>query len=284
MSHTHLLIPHPVLRPHGFDYDEMSHFDIVIKKAEISNKKILLDLCYDLSSDTLNKMMDLKQAKFCLVIKCSKTHMRITYNNMTQNISQVLSLSDYAGRLTITPYVVANKNIKLFISKEHSDEFRQMAIDTQSPDYMQLPEGSILAIGETHEIIIDSIQKITSAIKLVSNNKLEKGTYDIRTDQDYIHIELHPETKKSIIQMRKSAGSLLYSSIYLSTFEHAIRDLVDNDVKHHKWVPALKNTLKSYGVEMDDERLYESAHLYAQKIMQKPLEHMIKWIEHERYD
>ena len=269
MNHANLLFPHPILRPNGFDYNNDCHFTMKLNQAAHINGKLHIELTYDLSSSTINDLIKNGKAKFFVVLKCTKTHHRIKFISTTTSIKQDLPISDFVDKLNITPYVATVEKIDSFCSKEHDDEIQQL-----SPTGIDLPTGAILAVGNSSEIIIDSIEKIQAAIKISPNDKIEEGMYSINTDGEYIVISVHSTTYNDIRNIYDKSRDSLYPSIYLSAIEHAIRDMKENEER--KWAQALRNTLKKYNIETEG-KIEEQAHWYAQMILEKPLTRILQW-------
>ncbi len=282
MSYSNLLLPHPVIRPGGFDYGEEYRFDIRIDKAIRIQDKINLKLSYELHSDFISNMIKEGKAKALAMIKCIKTNQRVIFDFTETHMQSKLQLADYAGKMSIVPYVVTSEKISGFRSKEYDDEIKGLR-----PNGMDLPTGAILAIGKQHEITIDSIERIQAAINITPNGNIKEGEYLVDTHEDIIQILMHPNTLERIRKLRsRDAIPILYASLYVPAVEHAIRALNDND-KKKSWVQALYKTLEKHSIDPNDE-LKEHANKYAQEILEdptsnrKPLDSMISWNEELR--
>ncbi len=276
MSYANLLLPHPVIRPDGFDYRSECSFNMQINKATCTRDKINLELSYELHSVFISNMIKKEKAKVFAMIKCSKTNQRVMFDFTETHRSLDLQLTDYAGKINIIPYVVTTEEIHNFKSEEHDDEIQKLR-----PDGMDLPTGAILAIGEQHEITIDSIEKIQAAISMVAKSTIGIGEYVIDANQDIISILINHKTLEGVRRLRQSAGPVLYASLYLTAIEHAIRTLTDND-EDHLWIQALRKTLHNHNIQIDDD-LKENANRHAQNILEesksklKPLGLMVEW-------
>ena len=275
MSHTNLLLPHPIIKPGGFDYNENCHFNMEIKQAMTLDGNIHVEMSYDLASSTINDLIKKEKARFFITLKCVKTHQRITRSSIDTFMIWDIPISDCVDKINITPYVATTEEISSFHSKEHDDEIQQMI-----PNGVDLPAGAILAVGKSHEITIDSIEKIQAAIKIIQNKELEMRTYAINTNSDYLNIEMHPNTQNSIRNIHNKSVELLYPSIYLAAIEQAIRDM--EECKDRKWAQALHKTLVKHNIEINYEKLQEEANKHAQTILNKPLDRIIQW--HNRED
>lgn len=269
MSHANILLPHPIIRPEGFDYGD-HHFSMNIEQAMYTpDGKIHLELSHDLSSSTINNLIKEKKAKFFVLLKCTKTYQRFVYSSIDICMSLDLSLSDFASALNVIPYVATVEEIPSFHSNEHDDEIKKLI-----PDGFNLPVGAILAVGHSHEITIDSIDKIQAAIKIVQGDELPVGHCAIDTESDFITIRMHPKIKHDILDIRKNSPGILYPSIYMIAIEHAILDMEENSDR--KWARALRETLEKHNIEIDNN-LKNNALEHAQTILRQPLNRIIEW-------
>lgn len=237
MNYANLLLPHPIIRPDGFDYNHECGFNMSIKSATCTTDTIQLELSYKLQSDTLNDMIEEKEAKIFIIIKCAKTNQRVVFDSAKTYMKLNLQLADYAGKLNMVPYVATSKEIHNFKSEEHVDEIHKLM-----PNGMDLPTGAILAIGNQHEITIDSLENIQAAIHMVPKDSVKEGVYSIDTSGDRIAIVMNPKTFDGVRRLYAKAVPVLYASLYVTAIEHAIRDLEDE--LNTPWAEALRKTLK----------------------------------------
>lgn len=269
MSHANILLPHPIIRPEGCDYGN-HQFDMKIEQATYTpDGKIHLELLYDLSSSTINNLIKEKKAEFFVLLKCTKTYQRFAYSSVDAHMSLDISLSDYANAISVIPYVATVEEIPLFRSDEHDGEIKKLI-----PEGFNLPVGAILAVGNSHEITIDSIDKIQAAIMIVRGDELDEGHCAIETGSDFITIRMHPKIHHDILDIRNSSPGILYPSIYMIAIEHAILDLEENSDR--KWAHALRETLEKHNLKIDDN-LKDNALEYAQKILKQPLNRIVQW-------
>lgn len=276
MSHTRLLLPHPVIKPDGFDYNDGCIFDTEMEASLISGS-IHIKVSHNLTSSTLNDLITSKKAKFFVMINCTKTHQRVVKSYSETSISLDLPIADYADKINITPYVAAVEKISSFDSEEHDDEIRK-----SSPGGMDLPAGAILAVGRSNEITLDSIKSIEAAIRIMPNPDVAEGTYAIDTHDEYVEIVVHPNTQKSLEIIHDKARDLLYPSVYLTAIEHALRAMEDSSGR--KWVQGLEKTLERNNIRIDFENLRSESLKHAQTILNNPLERIMKWDMTEEED
>ena len=221
----HLLLPHPVMMPGGNDYPN-GLFDMTINdRKRTVDEKIVMKVRFELKSGFMRRLIKEGKAECVIVAKCSRTYMRESIRIAGNEVELELPLSEYADKIIITPYIASTKAIEKFRSKEHHKEFA--GID------LSLPAGAILARGSDSEMTVDSIRTLGAAIRLVTDNKLDRGEYVIDVSDDYINIKMHNDTLREVNRLRNSKMGILYPSIYMSAMTHAMLELDDN--KHRKW-------------------------------------------------
>ncbi|MDA8040953.1 MAG: hypothetical protein MPJ22_00830 [Pirellulales bacterium] len=268
MTHDSLLFPHPIIRQDGTDYPNCS-FKMLVEESNIREKIIHIKLILELSSKSIEKLIINNNAKYYIIIKCTKTYNRHVIHSKKPEIKLELPLYDYADKLVISSYVVATNQIDSFRSEEHHPE-----IQNYLPKGWDLTKGSILAVGPSRVVIIDSLKNIHSAIKIVTEDRMNENEYIIDTDEDYVNIKMNSSTAREISEIRNLANDVLYPSLYFAAIEHAIVNMQDN--QNSKWAQALKKTLEKHKIKVD-ENLQKRSNEYAQKIMGLPLANLIKW-------
>ena len=271
MTRDNLLLPHPVLRPGGgLDYNQECDFGLEIKAGgskRTSDGLIKIEAFFTLVSRTLEEMIRRGKAKYLLLATCTKTYYRYAASFGTKKVFLEIPVNELAGTLRLTPYVVASQELEWFVTSEHDPEIEKFQGNAT------IPAGAILAIGAPHEIEMEQIGTIMSAIQLIPNEKIEEGRYAINDRGDFIVIELGPKTHMDVVHMRSHIKDLLYPSVYQAAIEYALRKI--NDEPDSKWAKALQKTLDERGVKIDD--VSENENYYAQIIMGDPLGQMLEW-------
>lgn len=267
MRHGKLLFLHPVLRPGGFDYIEGRHFEMTINES-MCNAEGTVRICatLDLDSTTLNQLIKDQEATFLVIIQCAKTYYRRIKTFDGPDIAMEMPSGNLAGTLRLTPYVVASKDLEWIASDEHEDEIR----DTQGGD--QIPKGSVLAVGASHEVEMDEIGTIQSAIKMQRNERVKEGRYAVNAVGDFVVIELGPRTYANVARIRERQRELLYPSIYQAAVEYAIRKMGDEPGR--KWSKALRKTFEDQ--KISDKEIEDNPNKCAQVILGDPLGQMIR--------
>ena len=266
MNHEQLLMPHPVLRPGGSDYGDEDSFSMTVRRAQRSDKDVVVDASFNLSCRALDNVIKSGAAKFFVLAKCPATYYRVSESYDTPEIEFRARFEDLRNALLLTPYVIASKDIPWFATGDNAD-----LGDVRGDP---IPSSSILAVGETSEITLGRISTLQSSIKIVPNPAIEEGIYLVNSRNEFVVIEMGPKTFQSVSGVRQHARDLLYPSIYQAAVEFAIREMGEHT--HSMWAQALRKTLADHKIEIDDD-LAKQAHKYAQTLLDKPLAKMIEW-------
>ena len=147
------LLPHPALLPDGMDYRDGCKFDMTVDKPRHTlDGHIRVSAHFILESGFMKRLISKKKAKICIIVQCSKTYKREIYavDGMMKELR--LPLTDYADKITLSPYIASTEEIKAFKSAEHHDEFRGITVD--------VPAGAILAYGSDTDLTIDSLADV----------------------------------------------------------------------------------------------------------------------------
>lgn len=268
-----MLFPHPVLRPGGLDYTENCKFD-----AEISNEeeeyKIRIRIEYHLNSEFLTRLIHKGKAKYLVMIKCDKTGQRLTRKSDQRILTWDLDKNDFRGKLLFSTYIVAESDIEPFMSDEHHPEIRGIA--------NKIPNGSILAMGNQWRMWLDKTKgSLGSAIRLVADDRIEDGMYNIDLNDDFIKIVMSRNTLAETKHLRIRFPHILLPMLYITAVENAIRDIKNHEDK--LWAGAIEYALERHGYEVDeiDEDNYNEI---AQKLMDKPYKHVSELLKEDVND
>ena len=267
-------MPHPLLAPWSDDYDEDSNFAASVPTAVLtSNGSINLHIQYDLYSPTLMDLIERGQAQYVALLACAHTFTRESYSTEYPEQHLVLKATDYADTLLFTPHVCSIAGIERFTSPEHSPEYAAVR-----PEGFDIPPATILAIGDTTVITLETNGNPYSVIDLVSDQNTAVGRFDLALDEDRIKIHLSPADQVAMDVYRNrgaysTAMVSLVSGIYMHAVTEAIRALPEQSTK--KWHKTIRWALHKHGIQDEDERLKREAWRHAQTIMGNPLGNLL---------
>ena len=260
------LFPHPVLEPEAVDYKDGS-FDMMVEKNKPQytlDNYILVPVSFKLESSFIKKLLREKKAKIDVIIKCAKTYERQIMGCELTTSQLELSSWNYADKIKLQPRITATEDIKPFRSDEHHEEFADTEIN--------VPAGAILALGSETELVLDSLRKLESMIRIVTSSKLEDWQYRIETADNYVQIYMNSKTHNAVGALRTDR-KLLYPSIFMTVLVHMLQTVDESSDK--KWQIAVREALASRKIKIDDE-LREKAYIHAQNLLNSPVRYMVE--------
>ena len=264
------LLPHPLLAPWTDDYEEAT-FIAQVPHAVLNNgRDINLTVKYHLTSAVLRHLVTEGKAEYVGQVACNKTFYRNSFGSDQEDELYILDAGQFADELKLTPYVVATQPIEAFISEEHNPEIREF-----KQNGFPISTGSILAVGDSTNVLLEEGGSPYSVIDLVSNPQVEYGVFIVDLEDNRIKIHMSRECKQQAETMRKhgrlSLGlATLFPGVYLHAVTEALRNLGEH--QEHHWAQTIGRALENHGINpTDDESLKFNALAHAQKLMENPL-------------
>lgn len=263
------LLPHPLLAPWTDDYPE-ANFTAQVPHAVINNgKQINLTIKYHLTSQSLRELISEGKAQYVSLIACAKTFSRNSYPCDHEDDLCILDAQDYSEELKLTPYVVAKQPIEEYASDEFATEITHI-----KPDGFHIPEGSILAVGNSTEVELEEGGSPFSVIDLVADPRVDSGTFKVDLDDNRIRVYMAPGDKDRIEALRQHGEhswemAVLFPSIYLHAVAEALRNLAD--FPDSRWSRTIRRALERHNIIADDEDLKSNALTHAQTLMERPV-------------
>ena len=273
------LLPHPLLAPWNDDYTDAT-FNAQVPHAVLNNgEQINLTVKYHLTSQALRGLVASGKAQYVGLIACAKTFNRNSYATDQEDELYILDAADYAEELKLTPYVVAAQRIEGFVAPEHNEEIRQL-----KPDGFDIPEGSILAVGNSTDVTLEEGGSPVSVIDLVSDPNIDVGTFKVELDDNRLKVHMAPPDKSRTEALRMHGQNsremaILFPSIYLHAITEALRNMHEH--AHRRWAQTMQKALERNGVDVDGDELQINALSYAQTLMGKPVGTLMTALDRE---
>lgn len=263
------LLPYPLLSKTTNDYP-LSGFNCQVRNSALSNGEVInLSLEYQLNCESLQSLIEQRQADYAVQMTCVRTYNR-QLHTAGQNRLQYLSLpaDNYAHEIIATPYVVATEPVYGFTSPDHAAEIREL-----KPDGFDLPRGAILAVSDSIRVAI-SDTSLYSAIDLVANIDTHRGHYDIDLTTDRIKLYVNPTDKPLLERIRnqqpnQTGRTALTAAFYMNVIIQALHQM--DEYPESKWAQAIRIALERHQIDANSEVIRRNAPRYAQLILEAPL-------------
>lgn len=265
--------PWPVLRHGSSDY-KRSEFQCAPELSKIEGTTQLhLEADFYLGDRNLDGLIAKGYARYALLVSCSTTHFRKYLESAEPRIEWYAEDGRLAGRVEITPFVVAHLRIDNFKAPNWHEDYadRSFAIEP----------GAVLAIDlpASYWVVSADETPISSVFLVAAEDGVAPGTWrcDWQRDPDLVTILLHPAELERFQEARSHAAArqtavYILNGIYLPALAWLLTEAdraEQDELAGARWFDALAAALARADCrplgEPDADRLVD-----AQKILRQP--------------
>ncbi len=180
------LFPYPTLNnsPLINAYKE-SHYSLMFDQAQSNEQLIFKNTHIDIENISIEKLMNDGLAKAVMIVECSQTIFRKTYEISPVSQDIAINLSDLNGTVEISSYIYATKDINGYNSEYFIDDYQGYPFDIDKYDILAIDDGYRTNI--LHEEKKD--KKISSIFSVIpnSNRDIQDGI-EVSADKEKIVI------------------------------------------------------------------------------------------------
>ncbi|WIW95464.1 hypothetical protein [Altererythrobacter rubellus] len=218
-----MLFAHPVLAPYSDDYND-ALFDCSFEVL-LDDETVILQVELKLNCADLERLVDEGAAGTGFFLICPRTY----YNSQIEMAPGKATLDykaqNFFGTVMLQPVVWSKESRKGWTSSLLHEEYGH-GVD--------LPEASILAVGEEQRFSVDrdQLKPFETIFALAESDEVPPGQFKVDTGEAKITIYACKETKASIEEMRgvgEAGRSVILNSIYLPAISEVLRQLGDGD-------------------------------------------------------
>jgi len=238
--------PYPLISNHTDDYNhkkfEISTTPQTDMKKWIFRNKILLE------DEALRKLIQEEAAKYLIRIESKQLGFKEVFESFSDEFEYEIELKDVSKRVSVSSYIVANKDLKLSSTNFHSDYAGQT---------FNLEKGEILGESGKFSFIpeddSDDIKDIGSIIKIEKSTDIEVGPISVGIESENIIIFLSKDDHKKYLYLQnRDQDSLLISMIVIPALlevlsiiqQHAVDDDL-YEIEDRKWFKVLIKKIQS---------------------------------------
>ncbi len=241
-------------------------FDPDIKvKVDAANPQFLtLEYEVGLRVKVLTDLIKQKKAKFYFQVECPSTFFCEAFSSVDDEGTFQLSGEKLKDRIDITPFVIAESQLEL-LSAEIHDDFGKQKFD--------ISRGSVLAIGRPTEYFItrEQFRSVRSIFEFNQNDDVEPGDFRIRTDENYVTIEVNPSVYASVktAEQDKSSRLFILNSLYVPVVMQLLYDLKQDPglAENKRWASTIIGKANQKGLNIEDDNALV---FNAQKLLDMP--------------
>ena len=255
--------PYPVLRP---DIDDYVDGDIqVTAEFEPSDdgQEVRASVEFHLSVDELQAEVIAGRARYVIVFACRDTYFRHVETTNKLKFEVTFPAGSLRGEVQIFPYISAVKPIKNYGSAWINPEF--------GPGPFAYPVGAVLALDRPQVVYIDRdvFKPLSSIFAIVKDDNIVGHEWQVRTNDDKVHILVSAELKALIDTARnnKSHRAVLMNSIYFAAVMHCLTHLKHGDhAEETRWGRVITQKCHNEGINLAEHDEY----LLAERLMKSP--------------
>lgn len=212
----------------------------------------------------LSDLIKQKKSKFHFQVQCQSTFFCETFSSFEDESIFQIPAEKLKDRIDITPFIIAETTVELSSTELHEDFEGQK---------FNISRGSVLAIGRPTEYHIsrEQFRSVRSIFEFHQNEDVEPGEFRIRTDENYVTIEVNPSVYMSVKSAEQDRPSRLFilNSLYVPVVMQLLYELKhDPDLAENKrWAGTIVGKANQKGLNIEDDNALA---FNAQKLLEMP--------------
>lgn len=286
------IFPYPVIN-HNKNYSNFanSDFKIIFDSVEDSVSYILKNCHFETESKLIKDLYNEGKIDIVLIIECSDTVYRKSFQISTIGKDIVLLKVDFTEKVDISMFAYAKENFKM-ISDEFDEDYRDVEFDIEKYDIIGADDG--FNIRFKHEKSEDNL--VQSIFSIVPNESIEEGAYVVECDigrkiainlsitdyNNYKIIYTVPTYKEVFFNMILVPALIEGLSLCKSILEDESKDM-DDVGNQYPWFRSIQSAyLKLKGIELSIQEFKNCSPVFlAQELLGKPLGSALKNLVNE---
>ena len=238
--------------------------DIKISVDAANSHTFKLEYEVGLRVNALKELIQKKKAKYYFKVECPSTFFCESFASFDDEGSFELEAAKLKDKIEIIPFIIAELELELF-SEEFHEDFDGVKFD--------INRGNVLAIGRPTEYRIsrEQFRSVRSIFEFNKNEDIEDGEFRIRTDENYVSIEVNPSlyTKVKIAEQEIQSQLLILNSLYVPVVMHLLHEIKQDPdhAENKRWASIILGKASLKGLNLEDDN---SIALNAQKLLDMP--------------
>ncbi len=272
------LFPYPILNNERL-YSQFKDaiFSLQYEEMVTDETYSMQNLKCDITSDYLIRLINEGKAEIVVVVECASTMFRQHYSIPLGLSRIIIPISDLNGKVTVSAYIVATKDIDNYSCNEFLDDYQGYSFSIEKNDILAVDDGFTNKIEFNEE---DDTKK-SSIFVVIKDKTIKDETMRIDYDSSKVIIYL-PEEQWNTYEKTKRIGkyqNLYFSILAIPALVYAIQELRKKDSlldqlrMDYSWFNAFLESYKSINNRelTDEEFLTNNAYLEVQKLMNYPV-------------
>lgn len=254
---------HPVLSPYTDDYGDRI-FDISLQIEEAPEAgEVVLSGHYVLDDAGVAELIQSSQATVGIVVESLETYFQTFVPLSGTAFTLEFKRGELRGRVAIQAIVAAAQD---------GAALRSPHIAPDYPDHTRaLQAGHVVAASRIHwfEAGLDKLLPMESVFRLIANDEMEPGMFQIGLDTEAIQIEVNRKLYDTIYGIRGSSiRDILLPSLFLPAVMNALDAMRTSGSEGLRWHRVIEARCRNEGITIDANTDLAWA---AQRLLEGPL-------------
>lgn len=172
------IFPYPVIN-HNFAFSNFGQLDFCLKFEPFDDERsyILKNACFHTDSATLNRLYDEGKIEISVIVECSNTVFRKSFDISREPKDIILPKVDFTEKVVISMFATAKESFS-FVSNEFDQDYQGIEFNIDQYDILGAYDGFYVTFkhDESEENLVQSIFAINV------NHDLEEGKYKVECD------------------------------------------------------------------------------------------------------
>lgn len=241
------IFAHPILSPYTDDYGERT-FDITLDVEESPDAgTIRIAGQCSLDDAAVRELVDSGQATIGVVVECLETYYQRFFPAELTSLALDFQQGELRGRVAVQAVIAASADEVLLTSESIAEDY---------PEHTRaLRVGDLVAVSTilSFEAGLDKLLPMESIFRLVSNEQVAEGIFDVGLDSEAIRIEVNPALFNTIhlIRGRADLRDILLPSFFLPALMTALDAMRNLGYETHRWHRVIEARCSNAGITID---------------------------------
>lgn len=221
------LFPYPVLNNQNtITSFKESIYSLEYIEEENDNYLIFKDLHICLSNTTLNELLKNKKAKAVMIVECSQTLFRQTYEVSLDKIDIKISFTELRGIVDISSFIYATEDIHKYIDNDFLDFYKGYTFEIEKYNILAADDGYTMKVDYDP----NDDKKVASIFKIIKSEDESITQMKVIPNDRMIIIYL-PTDQFQIYDSLKKNGyyqNIFFAIIAIPSLSYSLQELKNN--------------------------------------------------------
>lgn len=242
---------HPVVSPFMDDVED-NNFQLQQLAVKADGTDYRLALEFELSNAGLLEYIRKDMACYALLMEARSFFYRKLHRPLQDKHEMVIEGHSLSGTVDCIPLVIATTDIPVYTLPGLNDDYKDLKISISSGEVLAISAGRTFVAEKEY----DSLQKLSSIMQVIRDDKVILGSMDIDLSQDKITIYVcaQDHEKYSTLISLPEAAPLLMQCLAVPALQEAIVEIRKEAIQggERRWELMLKKRLEAKKILISD--------------------------------